>query len=62
MDEDLIIHFSYQAPVTVVRKKDPISHQSTAVMKKSPEAADVKSKADETLQFDDDNLKGEEKP
>ena len=22
MDEDLIIHFSYQAPVTVVRKKD----------------------------------------
>ncbi|CAH3028301.1 unnamed protein product [Porites evermanni] len=26
-------------------------------MKKSPEAADVTSKADETLQFDDDNLK-----
>ena len=31
-------------------------------MKKSPEAADVTSPADETLQFDDDNLKGEEKP
>ena len=39
-----------------------ILHQSTAFMKKSPEAADVASPADETLQFDDDNLKGEENP
>ena len=31
-------------------------------MKKSPETADVTLPADETLQFDDDNLKGEEKP